>query len=143
VIPPTMFLDSLLNKPARFGPTSKAKAKRIHRLSRGKRDLSTILLDIYSCHEWAKDWNKLSSTERIMLEQKWTDLMLELLRTGNIRVMHSIRYRLREQTREEGDEMELKHTVEDELQLPRDAEKRSGLNAVYQGEQNGSTNPRT
>jgi hypothetical protein len=105
VIPTTMFLDSLLNKPVRFGPSSKARAKKIHRLIRSIRELGTTLLDIHSCIEQAKHWNKLSPTECIMLEQKWTYLMLELLRIGNIRVMHSLRYKLREQTTEE-DELE-------------------------------------
>jgi hypothetical protein len=105
VIPTTMFLDSLLNKPARFGPSSKARAKKIRCLDQGIRELGTILLDIHSCIEQTKHWNKLSPTERFMLEQKWTDLMLELLRVGNIRVMHSLRYKLREQTTEE-DELE-------------------------------------
>src|SRR5687767_10878014 len=93
-----MFLVSLLNKPARFGPSSKARAKKIHCLGQGIRELATILLDIHSCIEQAKHWDKLSPTERIILEQKWTDLMLEVLRIGNIRVMHSLRYKLREQT---------------------------------------------
>jgi hypothetical protein len=105
VIPTTLFLDSLLNKPARFGPSSKARAKKIHCLGQVIRELATTHLDIYSCIEQAKHWNNISPTERIMLEQKWTDLMLELLRIGNIRVMHSLRYKLREQTTEE-DELE-------------------------------------
>jgi hypothetical protein len=81
------------------GSISKARAKKIHRLSLGNRDPGSIFS--YSCVKQAKYRNKLSHTERIMLEQKWTDLMLELLRVGNIRVMHSIHYRLREQTTEE------------------------------------------
>jgi hypothetical protein len=100
-----MSLGKLLDKSVRFGPTPKAKAKKIHRLSRGNSDLVTILLDIYSCIEQAKHWDKLSSTECIILEQKWTDLILELLRIGNIRIMHGLRYKLREQTSEE-DELE-------------------------------------
>jgi hypothetical protein len=97
-------LGELINKSVRFGPISKARAKKIHRLTQGNTDLGTILLDIYSCYERAKHWNKLSRMERIMLEQKWTDLMLELLKTGNGRVMHSLQYRLREQTPEEDEE---------------------------------------
>jgi hypothetical protein len=98
-----MSLDSLLNKRVRFGPTSKANAKEIRQLKRTNGNLSTILWGICSCIERAKQWSKLSPTERIILEQKWTDLMLELLKTGNIRVMHSLRYRLREQIPEEDD----------------------------------------
>ena len=99
-----MSLGELINKSVRFGPISKARAKKIHRLTQGNRDLGTILLDIYSCYERAKHWNKLSRMKRIVLEQKWTDLMLELLKTGNGRVMHSLQYRLREQTPEEDEE---------------------------------------
>jgi hypothetical protein len=91
-------LGELINKSVRFGPISKARAKKIHRLTQGNRDLGTILLDIYSCIEQAKLWDKLSPTERIMLEQKWTDFMLKLLGIGNSRLMHSLRYKLREQT---------------------------------------------
>jgi hypothetical protein len=94
-----------VNKFVPSVPSPKATAKKIHRLSRGNGDLGTILLDIYSCIEQAKHWDKLSSTECIILEQKWTDLILELLRIGNIRIMHGLRYKLREQTSEE-DELE-------------------------------------
>jgi hypothetical protein len=49
----------------------------------------------------AGGWNNLTPTERIMLETQWTDLMLVLLGLGNSRVMHSLHYRLREQTPED------------------------------------------
>jgi hypothetical protein len=93
-----------VNKFVPSVPSPKATAKKIHRLSRGNGDLGTILLDIYSCIEQAKHWDKLSPTERIMLEQKWTDLLLKLLGIGNSRLMHSLCYKLREQTPEEDEE---------------------------------------
>jgi hypothetical protein len=92
-----------VNKFVPSVPSPKATAKKIHRLSRGNGDLGTILLDIYSCIEQAKHWDKLSPTERIMLEQKWTDFMLKLLGIGNSRLMHSLRYELREQTQEKAE----------------------------------------
>lgn len=93
-----------VNKFVPAVPSPKATAKKIQLLSRGNRDLGRTFSDIYSCAERAKYWSKLSPAERIILEQKWTDLMLELLKTGNVRVMHSLRYRLREQTPEEDEE---------------------------------------
>lgn len=97
-----MSFGELIDKPVRrFGPVLKARAQRIRQLGRGITHLGMILLDIYSCIETAKNWNKLSLTERIMLEQKWTDLMLKLLGIGNSMLMHSLRYKLREQTPEE------------------------------------------
>ena len=98
-----MSFGELIDKPVRhhFGPTSKARAKKIRQLGQGDRNLGMILLDIYYCIELAKHWDKLSPTERIMLEQKWTDSLLALLSIGNFLVTRSIRYRLREQTPEE------------------------------------------
>jgi hypothetical protein len=49
----------------------------------------------------ARYWELLSGSEKICLESKWTDSVLKLLTIGNSEVMHSIRYRLREQTIEE------------------------------------------
>jgi hypothetical protein len=101
-----MNIDELSYKQSVPHVASKARAKGIRPVYLSHRDLGTILLDIYvQCIEQAKHWDKLSPTERIMLEQKWTDLMLGLLRIGNIRVMHGLRYKLREQTTEE-DELE-------------------------------------
>jgi hypothetical protein len=92
----------LIDKPVRhFGPISKARAKKISQLDPVESDLCTILLDIYSCVEQATHWDKLSPTERIVLEQKWSDLLLKLLGIRNSRLMHNVRYKLREQTPEE------------------------------------------
>ena len=93
------------NSSVPLGSIPKARAKKIRLLSRGNGDLGTILSGICTCVEGAKHWSKLSPTERIILELTWTDLMPGLLKTGNIRVMHSLRYKLREQTPEE-DELE-------------------------------------
>ena len=100
-----MYLREPLDKAVHFGPAPKARGKRIRRISRNLGNLRTIVLAICSCIERAKSWNKLTPTERITLELKWTDLMLELLRIGNTKLMHSLRYRLREQSIEE-DELE-------------------------------------
>lgn len=101
-----MTIDELSYKQSiPTGLASKAKAKGIHHISRNNGNLGKSLLEIYASIEQAKHWDKLSFTEHILLEQKWTDLMLELLRIGNTRVMRSIRYRLREQSLEE-DELE-------------------------------------
>jgi hypothetical protein len=132
-----------VNKFVSSDPNPKAIAKKIRRLNRGNGKLNWILQRIISCHEKAKHWEDLSPTQRIMLELEWTDSTDGLLSIGNMNVMHSIRYRLREQTPEEDYEMELKQAVEEELKLPWGAEKRSDPNAAYQGEQNDSTNPRT
>ena len=99
-----MNIPSPVNKFVPAVSSPKATAKRIHRLSRGTY-IRMILSGVCSCIEQAKYWSKLSPTERIVLEQTWTDLMLGLLKTGNIRVMHSLRYKLREQPPEE-DELE-------------------------------------
>ena len=104
MIPTTMSLDNLLNKPVRFGPVPKAKAKKIIQLGRNSRNLDRTLLDINSCYRRAKHWNKLPHVKRILVELRWTELMLELLGIGNSAVMHSIRYKLREQTPEEDEE---------------------------------------
>lgn len=94
-----------VNKFVPAVPSPKATAKKIQLLSRGNRDLGRTFSDIYSCAKRAKHWSKLSPAERIILEQKWTDLMLELLTIGNIRIMHSLGYKLREQSPDE-DEIE-------------------------------------
>lgn len=97
-----MSFGELIDKPVRpFDLISKARAKKIGQLGRGESDLGTILLDIYSCIEQAKHWDKLSPTECIVLEQIWTDLLLKLLGIGNSILMHNVRYKLREQTSEE------------------------------------------
>jgi hypothetical protein len=98
-----MLLDDLLDKRI-FGSTSKARAKKIYRLSPSDRNLGQILSQIISCYKRAKHWDDLSPVERITLELKWTDLMLELLSFGNSQVMRSLRYRLREQSPEEDEE---------------------------------------
>jgi hypothetical protein len=98
-----MNIPSPVNKFVPSVPSPKATAKKIRLLNQGNRDLGRIFSDINSCVEWAKHWAKLTPAEHILLESRWTDLMLELLRIGNTRVMHSIRYRLREQAREEGE----------------------------------------
>lgn len=89
----------------KFVPSPKATAKKIQQLSRGDRDLGMILWGICSCVEQTKHWDKLTPTEHMMLESRWTDLLLMLLSIGNTSVMHSLRYKLREQTSEE-DELE-------------------------------------
>jgi hypothetical protein len=104
VIPTTMSLDNLLNKPVRFGPVPKAKAKKISQLGHNS-SLGRTLLDIYSCYRRAKHWDKLPHAKRILLELRWTELMLELLGIGNSTVMHSLRYKLREETPEEDEEV--------------------------------------
>jgi hypothetical protein len=99
VIPAIMYIGDLLNKSVPRTP--KAKAKRIRQLNRSNGKFEQTLLGAYSCYELAGYWEDLSPTERITLESTWTDFMLRLLSIGNNRVMHSIRYRLREQTSEE------------------------------------------
>jgi hypothetical protein len=104
-VPTTMSSGELINKSVRFGPSPKASAKEIRQLKRTNGNLGKTLLDIYSCCERAKRWDKLTPTEHMMLESRWTDLMLMLLFIGNTSVMHNLRYKLREQTPEE-DELE-------------------------------------
>jgi hypothetical protein len=79
--------------------SKRAKAKRIQQL----RSLDLTLEKIASCYIKAKRWNRLSPTERIMLELEWTDSAIEILSIGNINVMHSLHYGLRELTPDEND----------------------------------------
>jgi hypothetical protein len=79
------------------------KEKRPHA---NNRSLEHTLLEIHACYKTTEYWDKLAPTERIIVEGRWTDLMLELLAVGNRRVMHSLHYGLREKTPEEDvDEM--------------------------------------
>jgi hypothetical protein len=96
-----MSLGDLLNKSV---PFLKGKVKRIHQISSSHRGLQQTLLEIYSCYELATGWEELSPTDRILSESLWTKTMLQLLSIGNSCVMHSIRYRLREQAPEEDEE---------------------------------------
>jgi hypothetical protein len=93
-----------VNKFAPLDSYHKATAKEIRRLSRGDRNFSRRLLRIIFCYEKAKHWEDLSPIERIMLELEGTDSIDGLLSIGNTNIMHSIRYRLREQTPEEDEE---------------------------------------
>jgi hypothetical protein len=99
-----MYIDKLLNKSVRSNITQNSRAKKIRLLGRSCGRLNRILLDVCWCYEKSKNHRNLSSSERIMVESKWTDSILELLAIGNTTVMQSIRYRLREQTPEEDDE---------------------------------------
>jgi hypothetical protein len=99
-----MNISNPVNKFVSSDPIPKATAKKIRRLHRGNGKLNWILQRIISCHEKAKHWEDLSPTERIMLEIEWTDSMDGLLSVGNRKIMHSIRYKLREQTPEEDEE---------------------------------------
>ena len=99
------------NGSSTFKDFSKIKAKAvISARDRPKyNQVLSVMQDICSCYDLAvRHWNELSSTQRIMLESRWTDCMLRLLGIGNKSVMHSIHYRLREQTPEEEEEAEEK-----------------------------------
>lgn len=85
--------------------SSRARAKIIQDLRQYNDDFDRILLEVYSCYTSARHWENLSSTDRIILECKWTKSILKLLAIGNVEVMRSMRYGLREQTQEE-DELE-------------------------------------
>jgi len=82
---------------------ARARAKIIQTLSQCNGDFDSILLEVYSCYTSARQWENLSSTDHIILECKWTKSILKLLAIGNVEVMRSIRYRLREQTQEENE----------------------------------------
>jgi hypothetical protein len=101
-----MSVGNLLDKAVDSSPTPKVRARKINLLTRNRGNFENMLLDIYSCHERAKHWKKLSPIERILLELRWTDLVLKLLSVGNTCVMRSIRYSLCEQESEEDKEME-------------------------------------
>jgi hypothetical protein len=98
-------LDELVNKSVSSESSPEATSKKILRLSLGNARFNRIISRIIFCYEKAKHWQVLSPTERIMLELGWTDTADELLTFGNTEIMHSIRYRLREQTPEEDREM--------------------------------------
>lgn len=94
------------NSSVPLGSNPKATAKEIRKISRGDRNFKLVLLRIISCYEKSKRWEDLSPTERIMLELEWTDSADGLLSIGNTNLLHSIRYRLKEQTVEEDKEAE-------------------------------------
>lgn len=77
---------------------TKAKAGRIHRLNR------RVLWDLDHCFDIAKEWDSLTSVQKIQLEQYGTEKLLELLELYNRYVSHRIHYRLREKTPEEEEE---------------------------------------
>lgn len=95
----TSKLDLKSSLPPRS--TQTARAKKIRQLGRNNGVFRRTLLNVYYCYEMAGGWDDLSPPERIMLEAQWTNLLLELQGLGNSRVMHSIRYRLREQAPQE------------------------------------------
>jgi hypothetical protein len=95
-------IHKLSNKqsvPSRLA--SKARAERIWRFNQ---TLDPVFLDLYRCYVGAQHWDELSPTERILAESKWTETILRLLSIGNKGVMHSLGYRLREQTLEEDED---------------------------------------
>jgi hypothetical protein len=98
-------LDELVNKSVSSDCSPEATAKKILGIGGENARFNRIISQIIFCYEKAKHWKDLSPTERIMLELGWTDTADELLTFGNIEIMHSIRYRLREQTPEEDREM--------------------------------------
>lgn len=68
----------------------------------GTIDIGSILEKMRELHIRANSKN-LSHAERIQLEGAWTDIMIELLRFGNIDILKSFRYRLEmEQEEKEG-----------------------------------------
>jgi hypothetical protein len=97
------YIHTLGNKSAShsFGTA----AKKIIKLNHENWDFESTLLKLYSCYKKAQHWDDLSPAERILLEIRWTDSADELLTVGNIDVMHSLRYRLREQIPEEDDDI--------------------------------------
>jgi hypothetical protein len=97
-----MSIDELPNKSVRCWPIPKARAKAIRRLTQRNEDsLGYIIREVKRLHTEAQGWYYLSSPEQILLEQRWTDTLLSLLSIGNNNLLHSIGYRLREQTPEE------------------------------------------
>ena len=108
-----MSIDEHPNKSVCYWPNPKARAKNICRLT--KRNLGYILGEVKRLHREAQLWYDLSSPEKILLEERWTDTLLRLLSIGNNEVMHTIRYRLREQTSEEYEEgkCNVKDTITD------------------------------
>jgi hypothetical protein len=94
-----MSIDKLLNKSVRSDPIPKARSRKIRLPSPNDDSLDWILADVYWCYEKTRHQKDLSPSKRILVESKWTDSILRLLRIGNIR------YRLREQTPvEDGEE---------------------------------------
>jgi hypothetical protein len=97
-----MSIDELPNKSVRYWTNPKARAKDIKRLGqRNEGSLEYVIREVRRLHTDAQGWYYLSSPEKILLEQRWTDTLLSLLSMGNNYVLHSIGYRLREQTPEE------------------------------------------
>ena len=97
-----MSTDELVNKSVPGSPTLTVRATEIQPLTpsdtgsleQAVRELKTLL-------GRAEHWCLLSSAEKVSLEEKWTEMLLLLLKIGNLRVMRSIRYRLQEETADE------------------------------------------
>jgi hypothetical protein len=97
----TFSIDALLNKSVPSSPATKARARKIRLRSPNHDSLDWILVDIYWCYDMTRHQKDLSLPERILVESKWTDSIIRLLRIGNSTVMRSIRYHIMEQTSEE------------------------------------------
>jgi hypothetical protein len=100
-----MSIDELLNKSVRSDPIPKSRSRKIRLPNPNHDSLDRILVDVYWCYDMTRHQKDLSPSERFLVESKWTDSVLRLLRIGNSTVMRSIGYRLMEQTSEE-DEVE-------------------------------------
>ena len=87
---------------------SRAKAKGIRRISfaRVEKEAKLVLKDLCKCFEFAARWNDLTPAQRILLEEYYTDKVLQLLELGSKCVNRSIPYRLREATPEEEENVE-------------------------------------
>ena len=79
-------------------PSRWVTTKRIQTLEKHhRRSFEHIVEELLNLKNEAEQWNYLSHTKRILLEEKWTDTLLKLLKIGNSTVMRSIHYRLNEQ----------------------------------------------
>ena len=99
-----MYIDELTDKSIFYDPALKARATEIRPLTQSDTgSLEQVIRELKASHASAEYWDYLSSSEKVLLEEKWTKILLMLLRISNLRVMRSIRYRLSEQTADEND----------------------------------------
>jgi hypothetical protein len=100
-----VYIDELTDKSVSYSPTLTARASEIRPLTESDNgSLGQVIRDLKSLHERAENWCPLSSTERVLLEEKWTKILLMLLKIGNLQVMRSVRYRLEEETADEDEQ---------------------------------------
>jgi hypothetical protein len=86
---------------------SRARAKRIRRLTSAEKEAFYLLSDLLNCVLLGITyWDRLSDVQKIQLQEYYTSRLLYFLDFGNQYVSRSLHYRLREKTPEEEEDMQ-------------------------------------